>query len=931
MIKKYVIAGLWSTFCLTLAFAQDKKLPLDSSVRMGTLPNGFSYFIKTNKQPEKRATLYLANKVGSILEEENERGLAHFLEHMNFNGTKHYPENELIHYLERAGVKFGADLNAYTAFDETVYQLPLPTDDTALWKNGMQIMRDWAADATLDSGEYEKERGVILEEKRLTQRASNRMQTQFWPTLFNFSRYAVRLPIGEEEVIRKADLQQIRNFYKKWYRPDLQALIVVGDVDIDRVEEEIKSLFGDLNVSKDTQERPVYAIDLKPQEGFVKATDKENAQYQVEFFFKREKQPLRYESDFKKELINDLANSLLASRLQEVYRRNNQPYFSAQASAGPLIGNLEAFNIGISLTPGKLKEGFISVWMEIERIKRFGFTDAELKEAKERVERSVELMVKEQDKMASTILADTYLRYFLEGRVFMQTGTQASLILKYLPAVTLTDVSTFVNSYLAEADRTILVLGPDKDDVALPEQTDVKAWMAVAAGQDLKRFEEETPKTTLLDHSLVPGKIVKKQEMEELGLRHWVLSNGMHIYVKPTNFKNDEVLFLGSSPGGSSLYQDADYRSASNATAFVVNSGLGKLNQNQLVKVLNGKAVRVEPYIGERSEGFSGASSGKDLETALQMIHLYMAQARLDTARFSQILERSKTAMLNRVDDPARAFSDTISNVLGNYHIRRKPADIEALNQIDSTRLFQIFKERFSDAADFTFVFTGSVQPDSLQSMVEYYLGSLPALNRHESALDLNIRVPEGKIRKDLFMGSANKATVQMVISGTYDYEVKNNLYLDVFRAALSFRLTERLREQEGGVYSPSVQLTKAKQPIGFYTFTLSFDCNPQRMESLISAVKDEWSHLHNEGITMDDLQKFRAEEARALEVGMQSNTFWLNYLEGQLKNEEPLREVLDFSVLLDQLTLENIKKQAGKWLKDDNEIMVTLKPESLK
>ncbi|WP_169305673.1 M16 family metallopeptidase [Sphingobacterium alkalisoli] len=925
--RKIIVIGVFIALLMgNLVHAQ--SLLLDSTVKVGELPNGFRYFIKTNKHPEKRAVLYLANKVGSILEEEHERGLAHFIEHMNFKGTRHFPKNQLIDYLEKAGVRFGADLNAYTSYDETVYQLPLPTDDTELWKNGMQIMRDWAAEAVMDKTEFEKERGVILEEKRLQHNASGRMRDQYMPTVYNFSRYAERSPIGLEEVIAKADIAVLKNFYKEWYRPDLQALIVVGDIDVQQVEHQIKTLFSDLKPRGGTMPRPVYTIPLIDSTRFIQVKDREFSNHQIEIVYKRNATAMTRKEEFKEALVEDISNSLAAARIQEVMREGSKPYLGISIGAGAFVSNLGAFNVRIALTPDKWEEGFKAAWTEVERMVRYGFTADELQDVKDRLLARIALQEKEKDKIASTRLVEDYLEYFLKGAAYLSIDQRISLSRELLETIGLEDVQHFIKGYLEEKDRVILVLATDKPGNQLPGQAQVLDWMSAVEASEIKAYQQDRTTVTLLENFAGKGKVVQESKINDLGLTHWTLSNGANVYAKPTVFKNDEVLFTAFSKGGSSLYTDSDYYSTMNASALIMNSGVGNFTLSQLSQFLNAKAVQVMPYIGEREEGLNGSSNIRDLETGLGLVHLYMTESKLDTARFGLIMERSKTAMQNRADDPRRVFSDTVGNILGSYHFRRQPNSIATIEQIKADRVEAIFKERFANAGDFTFVFVGNFELDSLKQLVEKYIGSLPSDSAREVAKDLKIRVPEGKIRKDLNLGQGDKATVQLVYSASFPYDSNNSLYLEALKSAIDYRLIERLRKQESGVYSPMVQLTKSKHPTEFFAIVISFDCDPDRKEELIKAVQEELTKLKNHGILQEELVKFVAEEARAIELKEKSNPFWLSYLKGQLEKGEPLDEFSKYPQLLKEVDLTTVNKAVRALLKLDNEIIVTLSPD---
>lgn len=911
-----------------LLFGQDKPLANDPSVKTGVLKNGFRYYIKHNAEPSHRATLYLANKVGSILETDQEQGIAHFIEHMNFNGTKNFPKNELIGYLERSGIKFGADLNAYTSFDETVYQLPLPTDDKNLWSNGMQIMRDWAADATIDKAEFDKERGVIQEERRLRSNAGSRLASQYRPLLFNHSRYANRMPIGKDAVVLKGDVSIAKDFYKRWYRPDLQALIIVGDIDVNAVEKQVVKLFSDLKAPAVVVPRRKYTVTLTGKADFMKADDPEYGQYVIQYYFKEVNHQLKTESDYRKQLLERLTSMLYGNRLGDVFNNSKPAYIGANAGISSLIGNIDVLTLNVILNPEKIKAGFDAFWIEMERIKRFGFDAGELEAVKDRLSRSMEVALLEKNKAKSAGYADDYLQSFLKGDAYLSVEESDQLFKLYINGITEKEVHQYLKEYLNSADQTIIVLGPEKGKEKLPDQQLLKSWMHAAEANKIDTFKSGQSSGSLFTNIPKPGKIIKEEQISKLGIVHWQLENGMNIYAKATDFKNDQVLFSAFSKGGTSLYNDVDFYSAKNADAFISSSGLGHFNAGQLEHLLNKKVVQVKPYIADRSEGLSGGSASNDLPTAFEMINLYMSAPKLDTAIFSRIISQSKSLFRNRTPNPDRDFTDTVSYVLSGYNPRRKPVAIDDFDQIDSAKVRRIFAERFANPADFTFLFTGNFNIDSLKNLVTRYLGAIPRNGEIEEAKDLHIRVPEGKLRKDLRAGKSDKANVELVLSDKYEYGKKSNLYLDLLKAALQFRLNTRLREDEGGVYSPEVYITKAKDPINFYALTVTFECDPARMEQLIGLTKEEIAKLSTNGVTAEELQKFIAEESRSDEVALRTNQFWLAYMQSKLNNDEPLTDILNYQADLKELGSTESVKFSRQFLSQQNEIIFTLKPE---
>lgn len=913
--------------------AQSKKtsiqaMPLDPSVRTGKLANGFTYYIRKNTEPKNRATLYLANKVGSILENDDQQGLAHFMEHMSFNGTKNYPKNALVNYLQKAGVRFGADLNAYTSFDETVYQLPIPTDDPEVFKNGMQIMRDWAQDATLDVEEINKERGVVLEEKRLGKGAAQRMQQQYLPLLFNGSRYANRLPIGTEEVLKNFSAETIKAFYTDWYRPELQALIVVGDIDVDAVEKQIKTQFGDLKNPAKPRSRTQYTIPLTGNNQFIAVTDKEFPVTVVQVLIKQTEKVIRTDADYRRSMAQTLFNRMMQARFAELTKQGNPPFLQAGGGIGGFLAGLDAFTLSMVAKPGELEKGFKAAFTEAERIKKFGFTQTELDRSKQAYLTQRESSFKEKDKTASDAYVNEYLQHFLKGEASPGIDYEYTLAKKLIPEITLAEVNALAKQYIADKNRDIILMAPEKDKANLPTEATVNSWVQSVAGASLEAYVDKVSDKPLLATKPKAGTLVSESQTADLGITELVFSNGVKVILKPTDFKNDEINFQAYSPGGTSLYSDADFQSATNAANIVRSSGLSEFDALQLPKVLNGKKVSVSPYITERAEGISGFTSPKDLETALQLNYLYFTAPRKDAEIFKGLILQQKGSLANRENDPNSVYSDTVSAVLGNYNLRRTGPSVQKVDQINLDRAFEIYKERFADASDFTYVFVGSFDVEKIKPLLAQYLGGLPSIKRVESAKDLGIKTPAGNIKKSVYKGTEPKSTVRLVFSGDYQYSEENNKLLDALGEVLQIKLIERLREDEGGVYSPGAFFNYSKYPTPRYSFTIAFGCGPENVDKLIAASLDEVSKIRTSGAQASDLEKFIAEERRSTEVQLKENNFWLSYLVGQYQNNENPKQILGYLDSLKTLTPELLKTAANQYLSGSNLIQLVLQPE---
>jgi len=925
MLSRFVFSIACFLFANAI-FAQ--TIPLDTSVHTGTLDNGFTYYIRHNEEPKNRADLYLVNKVGSVLEDPDQQGLAHFMEHMNFNGTTHFPKNELVSYLQKSGIRFGADLNAYTSFDETVYQLPLPTDDTAVLQNGFQIMRDWAQNATLDSVEIQKERGVVLEEERLGRGAGERMQRVYFPVLLNQSRYAERIPIGKVDILNKFPPAAIRRFHDDWYRPDLQALIVVGDIDPVKTEALVKKMFSDLKTPANEKSRTKYTVPLTGRNQFLIVTDKEMQLTELQVLIKHRQEKLITEPDYLRSMQRQLFNQMMSERFSTLAQTPNLPFIEAEAGITGFLGGLDVFSFDMNLKPGKYAEGFKLAWSTIENIKRFGFNAGELERAKQAYVSGEENALRELNKTNSDEYVGEYQRLFLNQEASPGIAWEFQFVKDHIAAVTLEEINALVHEYIRDQDRDILILAAEKEKAILPDSTTVTGWIGEISNQPMTAYADAVSNQQLIAENIVPGKIITTKTNPKIGTTEWKLSNGVRIVLKPTDFKNDEIRFLAFSPGGTSLYSDAEYENASDA-ALIGAFGVRDIDPAKLDKMLSGKILQVDPFIAERRQGIEGYTTPKDLETTLQLVWLRFTAPRKDTAIFNNMISNSREVLATRYNDPKNVFTDTTNYILGAYNYRRSPPTVEKLNQLSLEKMYNIYKERFSDASGFTFFLTGSFNIDSIRPLLEKYLGSLPALNKNEKPRDLGIHIPAGRLTKKVYRGSENKATVKIIFSGNYYFTPENNLTLQAIKEVLSIKITQHLREDESQVYSPSVQVASHKYPTARYAFTVSFGCAPANVEHLIADVEKEIASLRKNGPSLEDINKFKAEYKRVNEIQLRENETWLDYLSTQYENNEDPNQWLDYNTRLNKVTPAEVQNTASQWLSGKNEIRFVLLPEN--
>ena len=910
-----------------LATTTEQILPFDPAVRTGKLPNGFTYFIRHNEEPKNRVVMYLANKVGSVLEDDNQQGLAHFMEHMNFNGTTHFPHNELVNYLQKVGVRFGADINAYTSFDETVYQLPLPSDKPEIVENGLLIMHDWAHGATLDSTEIDKERGVVLEEKRLGMGAQERMSRLYYPMLFNNSRYSSRLPIGIDEVLNNFKPATIKQYYEDWYRPDLQGLIVVGDINVDQIEKEIKVKFADLKNPAKEKPRTKYTISLTGKNQFLAVTNKEMLYTQAQIFIKHQGGPINTEARFKEAITEQFFNRIVRERLVELSQVGTPPFLGGTISIGSFLAGLNNFTASVTAKPGELESGFKSIWREVQRVKRYGITETELKRAKTTYLRTLDAQLAEKNKTASESYVKEYLQYFLKKTASPGIDYEYAMSKRLIGAITVEGVNKLVDGSIKNTDRDILIMAPEKDKAKLPDEATFLSWMKAVEQENITAYKDDTSDLPFLKVQPTPGKIVKSVKDDKLDITTLTLSNGVKVILKKTNFKNDDIYINAISSGGNSLVPDSVFRSAF-AANNIPEYGAGNFNSTQLRKYLAGKKAEVTFSIDERTEQINSHTENKDLATTLESIYGHLTEPRLNLDQFKGSIASQIAGMANDSDNPNSVFIDTIMAAQHKPSPRRMRAKAADFKKINPYKAFEIYKERWADASGFTFTFVGSIDTLTIKPLLEKYLGSLPSTYKNEHYKDLHLNPLHGTTERIVYKGQAPRALVELYFTGDYDYDYKDNMILDAMASALSIKITERLRETESGVYSPQFLAGGTSVDGGWYNIIAQFACAPENVDKLIAAVNDEIGKVLKNGPTETDLEKFKVEEQRQQEVRQQSNAYWSSYFRRQLIEGADIDAVLNHDKILNAITIEDVKKIANKYINYKNYSKFVLMPD---
>ncbi len=908
-------------------FDPSAALPTDPAVTVGTLPNGVRYYVRENAEPRARAELRLVVRAGSVLEDDDQLGLAHFVEHMAFNGTKNFAKQELVDYLEGIGMRFGPDLNAFTSFDETVYMLKVPTDSVELLATAFQILEDWARNLTFDHAEIDKERGVVIEEWRQGRGAFARMQDKQWPILLKGSRYAERLPIGSKEVLESFTYDELKRYYRDWYRPDLMAVIAVGDFESAAIEALIQKHFARIPAAPSPRGRPEYSVPIHEETLFAIATDPEASFNSVGVYWKQSPGEEGTIGAYRRSLVEALYNQMFNQRLFELTQEANPPFLGAFSGQGRFLGAIEVYILGAGVPENGIERGLETVLVEAERVARHGFTLTELEREQLDLLRRLEQAYNEREKTESADYASEYVRSFLYDEPIPGIAFEYELSQKLVPGIELAEVNRLARDWIIDRNRVILVNAPEKEGTRVPTEDELLAVFAAAESLEVTPYEDAATDAPLVAQPPPPAEIVEAAAIDEIGVQRWELSNGVRVLLKPTDFKDDEILVRALRPGGTSLAKDEDYVAASTADAVVGRGGAGDFSLVDLQKALAGKAVRVSPFIANLGEGLAGSASPQDVETLFQLIYLYFTAPRRDSAAYESLKSRIQASLANRSADPFSAFQDTVSVTLSQHHFRTRPPTPELYEEMDLEKSLAFYRERFADASDFTFVFVGNFDPDSLRPLILTYVGGLPTSGRNEGWRDEGIRPPTGVVRKIVYRGIEPRSQTQIVFTGPFEWTRENRHLLRSLANVLRIRLREVLREDLGGTYGVGVSGTGSLEPVPSYTFTVSFGTAPERLGELIDAFFSEIEKLKREGPTQQDIDKVIEMQRRQHETDLRENGYWLSQLISADRYGVDPRNIVTYPQVIDSLTAEAVSAAARLYLNTDNYVQVELYP----
>ena len=912
-----------------VAVVDPNEIPRDERLISGVLDNGMKYYIQQNAKPENRAELRLVVDAGSVLEDDDQLGLAHFVEHMAFNGTRNFNKQELVNYLESVGTRFGPDLNAYTSFDETVYMLQVRTDSMELFNTGMLILSDWAAGVSFEHREIDKERGVVESEWRSRLSPDQRMQKVTFPVLYEGSRYSERLPIGDPDIINTADYAAIKRFYKDWYRPELMAVVVVGDIDPALVEEKINTLFSPIEKSITPRKRERYTVPEIPGTSVAIASDKEASFTNVQIMTKLPKIKTKDQDGYRASLTRSMYNGMLNARLSELAQSANPPFIFASTGYGGNVGDIDAYSSFALVPEGKASKALEVLLLENKRVLDHGFTEGELERQKKRMMEGAERRFKEMDKTNSNQLAMRYVYYYLNNSPIPSPQQILELYEKFLPTIQVEEINALPEDWIKDDNRVVVITGPDKKSSPLPTEEQVRSVLDNVSLTQLDPYEDEVIEGPLLDKELTPVTLSGESTSEATGITQFTLANGVKVYLKPTDFKNNEILLSASSEGGSSLYSDEEYFNAYAAASIVSESGIGKFSNVQLQKLMSGKSANVNPFIGTYYEGLSGYATPEDVEDMFRMVYLYFTDIREDEEAFKSYITKQLGIYENLKANPNFYFSDYLSTIKYRNNPRVKFPTESQWKSIDLNESLAMYRDRFEDASDFTFTIVGAFDLDEMKLLAQKYLGNLPSINRDESYNDLGILPIAGNLKKRIKRGEAPKTQVHMFYHGPFEYNDIDNYKLSSMIEYLRIKLREELREDKGGVYGVNIYGGGSKIPNGRYSITISFNSDPERTDELMEAAKMVIRKAKDEGASDEDLAKVIEIQRQGKIKNMKENRYWLSQIDNKLKYGQSLESILmpTFETKVNSLTNDDIKQFARDFFNSNNYIEVVMDP----
>ncbi|MCC6202387.1 MAG: insulinase family protein [Gammaproteobacteria bacterium] len=906
------------------------QVPPDPSVRSGTFDNGLRYYIRRNTEPRNRAYLRLVVNVGSLHENADERGIAHFLEHMAFNGTEHFEKQALVRFMESIGMRLGPGINASTSFDQTIYRLSVPTEVPKHLEIALQIIEDWIQGVTLDPTEVELERGVVLEEWRGTQGAQSRVRDQHLPVLLNGSRYAQRLPIGTAASINAIDADKLRGFYRTWYRPDRMAVIVIGDFDAAAIERLVRDRFGKVSAAAAASPAaPPATVPGHAETLFSIVTDPEVPGQSLQIVHKLPAQNDATHEGFRQRLVRQLGNTLLSLRLQERALQPEAPFLAASAGFSRQTRTIETHTLAATVVADGVERGLAGLQREVARIARHGFTETELERGRATLLRMAQLAGANRDRMQSESFANAYTEAFLTGVPQPAIDYEVALFERFVPDIGLAEINTLAHTWLDDRNRVVLVTLPRKDDIALPRQESLAAVLAATRDADVERYVDAATPAALVAAPPRPAPVVMARERAG-GLIEWELGNGVRVVLKPTDFSEDLILVRGILPGGTSLADDDELVAAQTAAAVLAAGGVGDLDPLALQRTLTGKVADVRPFLAEGEVGISGRGSATDLRTLFELIYARFTAPRADPNVYAVQLNQLRIALENRDRNPETRFNDAFNRLLTADHPRARPLTIDRLGEMSLDRSLEFYRERFADATGATFIFVGDIDPERLRPLAEQYLGGLPAAGRREAFRDRGIPIVTGIHQETVRAGREPKSATAISFHGEFEvHDAVRRTLLAATAQLLQTHLREVLREELSGTYGVSVEPRVRWLPAGGYWLAIRFSSAPERAEELLARVFTEIAGLQRQGPAAERVAEVRAALLRSHETNLRRNEHWLSVLTDSYRNERNpgAESLLRYPERVDAATPEAIRDALRRYLTGDHYVRVTLLP----
>lgn len=928
-----------SLFLLLLApaslFAQ--TVEQDASIRQGKLKNGLTYYIRHNAKEAGLADFYIAQRVGSILEEPRQRGLAHFLEHMAFNGTKHFPgkgkQLGIVPWCETIGVKFGTNLNAYTSVDQTVYHIgSAPIKREGIIDSCLLVLNDWSQFINLEPKEIDKERGVIHEEwrNRRTGMAMQRMMENVMPKIYKGSKYEDCLPIGNMDIVDNFPYQDLRDYYQKWYRPDLQAIVVVGDFDVDMMERKIQKLFGKIKAHKNPAERIYYPVTDNDKMIVAIEKDKEQPIILGHLYMKSETTPDSEKNSVKyqrEDYINGLITYMLNGRLSEKKQVANPPFMSATVKNGAFFVSRtkDAFSLSISCKQDNVLGGVSVAVGEVERARQHGFTQSELERAKKLYLNAAERQLKMEKDYKNSHYVSQCVNNFLEGEPILTPTYNLQLVKLFDGEVSLAEVNSQVGEIITDKNQVFIMYGPDKDGFVVPSESEIESTVLAAQQKSYDAYQEEQVPATLMAALPAPGKIVSEKPYGKFGMTEIVLSNGMKVYVKSTDYQADQITMSMRGEGGTSVYGNEDIPNFAFLSGSITEAGVGDFTATRLRKVLAGKSLKLAPSITSEGQRITGTSSVKDLETMLQLAHLYFTAPRKDSMAFEGMMNRNLSLLKNRNASSKVVYNDSLSATLYDHNVRMAPVTVEIAKKADYNRIFEIYRERFSDASNFNTVFIGKVDMAQLRPLLCLYLATLPSTHKAEKSNKANVPqiVKKNEVVKFVHKQETPLANVSVFYTANVPFSPKNDLVLDMLTRVLQIAYTDSVREEKGGTYGVGVSFNLEKEDNPNALLRISYKSDPKRYEELNPVIYKQLLNIADHGpvaSSMDKVKKYLKKQYGQMAI---TNDYWSYVIWHQLDDDADFDK--DYCKMVDNLTASDVQKMAKELLKQNHRVEVTM------